>query len=306
MLFRTLILKASSWGPIKRLVTQSAIFRPTVRRFIAGDTAAEAMQVAENLAEQGFFVSLDYLGENVATAEEANRTTDAYIEVCQLIAASPQRDRINISIKLTALGMDQGDDLAEANYRKLLEKASESDTFVRADMEASEYTERTITMVERVFARFKNTGTVLQSYLFRTSEDVDRLIRIGCRVRMVKGAYLESEKVAYQDKAEVDRQYVDLSKRLMLRAKYPAIASHDAAIIDELVRFARSEKIDPSRFEFQMLYGIRRDLQASLKEDGFNVRVYIPYGESWYPYFSRRLAERPANIFFIAKSMFRK
>lgn len=301
-----MILKAAAWGPVKRLVKESSLFKPMVNRFIAGETTVDAMGAAEILAKEGFFVSLDHLGENVATEAEANQGADTYIEICQRIAASEFKDRINISIKLTALGLDQSDELAESNYRRLLTKAAESNTFVRADMEASEYTERTVAMVERVFPDHPNTGTVLQSYLYRTGEDVDRLIKLGCRVRMVKGAYLESEKVAHQEKAVVDEMYVEYSKKLMLRAFYPAIASHDEKIISELVRFANQEKIDKSRFEFQMLFGIRRDLQYRLKDQGFNVRVYLPYGDSWYPYFSRRLAERPANMFFILKSLFRK
>lgn len=306
MLFRTLILRASAWSPVKRLMTQSALFRPMVRRFIAGEQIDEAIHVAEDLAKQGFLVSLDQLGENVASTDEANIATKTYIDICDRIARSPHRDQINISIKLTALGLDQGDDVAEANFRRLLKSANPHNIFVRADMEASEYTERTVQMIERTFPDFKNTGTVLQSYLYRTAADVDRMIKLGCRVRMVKGAYLEPETVAYQDKATVDAKYVEYSQRLMLRGKYPAIASHDEAIINGLTRFATEERIDPSRFEFQMLFGIRRDLQQKLKDEGYNVRVYVPFGDSWYPYFSRRLAERPANIFFILRSLFRK
>ncbi len=264
------------------------------------------MEAATALAEQGFFVSLDLLGENVATLDEANLSTEAYMEICDRIAHSPHRDKINISIKLTALGLDQGDDVAEANLRRLLEKAALSNTFVRVDMESSEYTERTVSMLERVFPDLPNTGTVLQSALYRTEEDVDRLIRLGCRIRMVKGAYLESDKVAYTDKEVVDAKYLDYSKKLMLRSFYPAIASHDESILGELVQFAQDERIDLSRFEFQMLFGIRRDLQEKLRAEGFNVRVYTPFGASWYPYFSRRLAERPANLLFIVKSLLKK
>ncbi len=252
-----MILRAAAGGPVKRLVKESSLFKPMVSRFIAGETTVDAMGAAEILAKEGFFVSLDHLGENVATEAEANQGADTYIEICQRIASSEYKDRINISIKLTALGLDQSDELAESNYRRLLTKAAESNTFVRADMEASEYTERTIAMVERVFPDHKNTGTVLQSYLYRTGDDVERLIKLGCRVRMVKGAYLEPDTVAHQDKAVVDEKYIEYSKKLMLRAFYPAIASHDEKIINELVRFANHEKIDKSRFEFQMLFGIR-------------------------------------------------
>lgn len=264
------------------------------------------MTVAEGLAGTCLNVTLDLLGENVASLDEAQASTDAYIEIVERIGKSAKKDKINISIKLTALGLDQGDDVAEANYRRLLSAAHAHDIFVRADMEASEYTERTIAMVERVFPDFPNTGTVLQSYLKRTQDDVERLIKLGCRVRIVKGAYLEPESVAFQDKSVVDENYVKAAERLLSDAHYPAIATHDAAIISRVRAYADDKGISKERFEWQMLYGIRRDLQDSLRDEGYNVRVYVPYGAQWYPYFSRRLAERPANMLFIAKSLFRK
>lgn len=306
MLFRTLILKTTALKPIRSIVTKSFLFKPLVKRFIAGESLDEAMSVAENLASSCLNVSLDLLGENVASLSEAQASTDAYIEIVDRIARSPQRDKINISIKLTALGLDQGDDVAEANYRRLLAAALPHNIFVRADMEASEYTERTIAMLERVFPDFPNTGTVLQSYLKRTEADVSRLIKLGCRIRIVKGAYLEPESVAFQDKAVVDEKYIEAAKKLMSEAHYPAIATHDEAIIASLKDYATTQQIDPSRFEWQMLFGIRRDLQEKLRDEGYNVRVYVPYGAQWYPYFTRRLAERPANMLFILKSMVRK
>jgi len=306
MLFRTLILKTSALKPVKALVTRSFLFRPLVKRFIAGETLDQAMDAAEALAESGLSVSLDLLGENVATIEEAEKSTEAYIEIVEKIAKSKHREKINISIKLTALGLDQGDEVAEKNYRRLLEAANPHEIFVRADMEASEYTERTISMLERVFPDFRNTGTVLQSYMKRLDEDLERLIKLGCRVRIVKGAYLEPESVAFQDKAVVDSNYVEGAKTLMTRAIYPAIATHDEAIVSALTIFAESEGVAKDRFEWQMLYGIRRDLQDKLRDEGYNVRVYVPYGAQWYPYFTRRLAERPANMLFILKSLFKR
>ena len=306
MLFRTLILKTSALRPVKSLVTRSFLFRPLVRRFIAGETLEEAMTAAEALADTGLMVTLDLLGENVATIEEAERSTAAYIEIVERIATSRHRDKINISIKLTALGLDQGDATAEANYCRLLTVALPHEVFVRVDMEASEYTERTISMLERVFPQFSNTGTVLQSYMRRTEDDLERLITLGCRIRIVKGAYLESENVAFQDKAVVDEKYVQAAKTLVDRANYPAIATHDEAIVTTIKAYASEQQIDKSRYEWQMLYGIRRDLQDSLKNEGHNVRIYVPYGSQWYPYFSRRLAERPANMLFIVKSMFKR
>jgi proline dehydrogenase len=304
--FRSLILRTANIGFIKRLVTRSRLFRPLVRRFIAGELLNDAMAAAEELAARGFGSSLDLLGENVANLDEARKAKEGYIEVIERIAKSAHKDKINISIKLTALGLDQGEAEAEANFRELLAAAKPHGIFIRADMEGSPYTERTITMIERVFPDFPNTGTVLQSMLHRTRKDVQRLVDLGCRVRIVKGAYLEGEEVAYQDKSKVDEEYVWCAKELLRKANYPAVATHDENIVGQLKEFVAQEPIPAERFEWQMLFGIRRDLQEKLLAEGFNVRVYIPYGAEWYPYFTRRLAERPANVMFIAKSLVRK
>lgn len=301
-MFRTTILRTASLPPVKAAVKNTPLFRPVVTRFIAGDTVEEAIQVAERLAGEGFFVTLDQLGENVADVEAATRELESYVRLVDQISQSSRRSQINISIKLTALGLDQGDDVAEANFRRLLAAAQASDTFVRADMEASEYTERTVQMIERVFPDLDNTGTVLQSYLYSCGSHVDRLVRLGSRVRLVKGAYLEPESVAYQSKADVDANYLECAKKLLLRGRYPAIATHDEAVINELLAFAADNGVHPGRFEWQMLYGIRRDLQAKLRDMGHNVRIYVPFGSAWYPYFTRRLAERPANLLFILRS----
>ena len=306
-LFRSAILKFSHMSWFERFMRESKLVRPLVTRFVAGESLDDAMAAAEERASLGFNVSLDLLGENVATAQEAEIARDAYIEVVERIATSPHKDRINISIKLTALGLDQGDDVAESNYRTLLNAAKPHNIFIRADMEASEYTERTVDLVEKVHADFPGlTGTVLQSYLYRTTDDLKRLVGKNIRLRWVKGAYLESPDVAFPSKAEVDNKYVEGGKYLLDNANYPAIASQDERIINILKAYAEEKRIDKSRFEWQMLYGIRRDLQDGLNQEGYNVRVYIPYGEAWYPYFTRRLAERPANLFFILKSFFRK
>ncbi|MBL8066853.1 MAG: proline dehydrogenase family protein [Armatimonadetes bacterium] len=306
MIFRTLILKSATLAPVEKFVRGSRLFRPIVNRFIAGETADSGIQVAESLAREGFFVTLDLLGENVHSEEAANQAADNYIDLLHRIAASSECSRINISIKLTALGLDQSGELAEANYRRLLEAAEPAGIFIRADMEGSLYTQRTIELVRKVRSEFPNTGTVLQSYLYRTDQDLETLIGDGCRVRIVKGAYLESPEIAYPAKADVDRQYVEQAKKLLVRGRYPAIASHDAGIIDSLRQFVARRKIAKSSFEWQMLFGIRRDLQAALRDEGYNVRVYLPFGEAWYPYFTRRLAERPANLLFIARSLFQK
>lgn len=305
MSFRALILKAAGLPPVKNMVTNGGLFKGMVRRFIAGETSAEAIQVAEGLAKEGFLVSLDLLGENVSSADEAGQSREAYLDLVEHISSSPFVTSINISIKLTALGLDQGDDVAEHNYRELVQRAAQNDIFVRADMEGSDYTQRTIDMVAKVFRDLPNTGTVLQSYLHRTDSDLERLMALGCRIRLVKGAYLEPPTVAFQDKLKVDDQYDRQARKMVMRANYPAIATHDEHVINRLVNFAEQHEIPKDRFEWQMLYGIRRDLQRRLLDQGYNVRVYVPYGKAWYPYFTRRLAERPANLFFIAKSMFK-
>ncbi len=324
MLARTLILKTAALGPVEKLVRKSFLFRPLVKRFIAGDTIEDGLKAAEDLIALGFRTSLDYLGENTSTVEESRAAIEVYKQMLEKIAKSACTREIankavyksagsekpvettNISIKLTQCGLDQGDGFAESNFREVLELAKSLDNFVRIDMEASEYTERTVKIMSSVFPDYPNTGTVLQSYLHRTPEDIQTMIDLGMRTRIVKGAYLEPEKVAIQDKKLVDKAYVDAAKRLIEEGNYPAIATHDEKIVEELNAFVAEKGIDKSRFEYQMLYGIRRDLQQRLKEEGYNVRVYIPLGDSWYPYFTRRLAERPANAFFILKSMFRR
>lgn len=303
---RSLILKTSAWRPIERMVRRSFLFRPVVRRFIAGDTLDDAMACAETVCQKGQFASLDYLGENTKSEAEAISATNTYIDMVQRIAKSHHSDTINISIKLTQCGLDQGTEFAESNYRRLLEAAQPYGIFVRVDMEGSDYTQRTIEIIERVIRDFPNTGTVLQSYLKRSIADTERMIALKVRLRVVKGAYLEPEDVAFQSKKTVDEKYLDMAKLLLKDGNYPAFATHDAHLIKEIKAYAEKHGIQKDRFEFQMLYGIRRDLQDSLLAEGYNVRVYIPFGDKWYPYFSRRLAERPANFFFILKSLFKR
>lgn len=317
MIARTLVLKTAALGPIERLVRGSRLFRPLVSRFIAGDGLEPAIAASEALLAKNLAITLDYLGENTRSEAEALQARATYLQMLDRIAqveavdkydASPSmqvKEPLNISIKLTQCGLDQGEAFAEANYRQVVEKAAESHNFVRIDMESSEYTQRTIEIVSRVFADHPNTGTVLQSYLYRTDEDVERMIELQARVRLVKGAYLEPSTVAYPDKAKVDEAFIRQGKRLLDAAHYPALATHDESAIREFNAHVAAKGIDKSRFEYQMLYGIRRDLQDSLRNEGYNVRVYVPFGDAWYPYFTRRLAERPANALFILKSLFK-
>lgn len=300
------VIKVSNWPPIKSFVQKSFLFRGLVKRFIAGDTLDDALRIAEGLAARGFNVSLDYLGENTTNAKEANQAKATYIEMLERIAASPCAPRTNISIKLTQCGLDIGRDFCVGVLKEVLEWAARLGLFVRVDMESSQYTEQTVEIMAEVFQQYKNTGTVLQSYLYRTPKDLERLVGMGMRLRLVKGAYLEPRSVAYPKKADVDRAYRELSVKLLDSGIYHGIATHDEKIIRFVCDYAREKGLDKAAaFEFQMLYGIRRDLQESLLKEGYNVRVYLPFGDQWYPYFTRRLAERPANVLFVLKSLFK-
>jgi proline dehydrogenase len=309
-MLRQSLLYLSGSRAAQRLVTGVPIARHMAERFVAGDTVDEAVAAARELNRADLSVSLDFLGESVASRDEAEAATDMAVHILERIAT--EGIDANLSIKPTQLGLDIDEDFCRANVERVLQRGrevgnGEGEIFVRLDMESSEYTERTVALVEQLWADgFKNVGTVLQSYLYRTPEDLERMLALGARVRLVKGAYKEPEAVAYQDKADVDRMFVEEMKTLLARGVYPAIATHDEAIIDATRRFAWEHGVAKDAFEFQMLYGIRRDLQTRLHEEGYNVRVYVPFGDSWYPYLMRRLAERPANVFFIAGSIARE
>lgn len=309
-MLRQSLLYLSESSAVQRLVTGTPVSRQMARRFVAGDTLDEAIAAARALNEQDLTVSLDYLGEAVSTREEAEAATDMAIATLERIAAEEVNS--NISIKPSALGLDIDAEFCCANIERVLARArqlgdADGEIFVRLDMESSEYTERTIGLVESLWeAGFHNVGTVLQSYLRRTPDDVRRLNSLGTRVRLVKGAYNEPPTVAYPDKAEVDQKFVEEMQMLLRDGNYPAIATHDEAMIQATRQFAWESGISKNAFEFQMLYGIRRDLQHRLREDGYKVRIYVPFGESWYPYLMRRLAERPANVLFIAGSVVRE
>jgi proline dehydrogenase len=275
------------------------------RRFVAGETIDEAITAARAVEAQGLAQTLDLLGESVGSAEEARAATDAYLAMMpRIVDAGIGR---NISIKLTQLGLDLSTDMAGANLRTILGRARQNGFFVRVDMENSPYVEATLGLVERVWREgLTNVGVVLQSALKRTEGDLARVLDLGIRVRLVKGAYKEPASLAWQSKAEVDAAYVRLLERLLPRGHFPAIATHDPAMISEARRLASAAGLAPAAFEFQMLYGVRRDLQRSLVREGLGVRVYIPYGREWFPYFMRRLGERPANVGFVLKSLIRE
>ena len=266
----------------------------------------DALRVAEALNHQGMLVTLDSLGESVSSEAEAQSAAAIYHELLDWIAA--HKLNANISVKLTQMGLELSPKLAEEIALSLAEHAQTTGSFVRIDMEDSSLTQVTMDIVRRIHARAGlsgTTGIVIQSYLFRSQADIEQLVANGIRVRLCKGAYKEPAEVAFPSKADVDKNYIHLSRMLLESPLYHGLATHDDAMIAAAKSFARERGIDPSRFEFQMLYGVRRDLQRSLVKEGYNVRVYVPFGREWYPYFMRRLAERPANVLFLAKNFFR-
>ncbi len=305
MLSRAITLKAFGNSFVERIVRRSFLFRPLVKRFIAGEDLETAMKITEDLVKEGFLASLDHLGENTTNLEEARLAKCSYIEMLERIARSPFAGKINISIKLTQCGLDLGEEQAAANLVEVLDAAEALANFVRVDMEASAYTQATLNVVCRAHERHPNVGTVLQTYLYRTPKDVETCLAAGVKLRLVKGAYLEPSSVAFPKKADVDRAYVTLAKRLLDSGMYHGIATHDEKMIEAAKAYATENGIPKDAFEFQMIYGVRRNLQERLKSEGYNVRIYVPYGDQWYPYFTRRLAERPANVLFIAKAMVR-
>jgi len=272
-------------------------------------TVEEAVAACQRVNAEGIAVSLDSLGESVTVEAEARASAEVYHRLLDAIAA--KRLNANVSLKLSQMGMDIGRELAEEVVAEVAGHAAALGGFVRIDMEGSAYTEATIAMTERLHARFPGSvGTVLQAYLYRTEADAERLLAQGIRIRLCKGAYKEGPEVAFPAKADVDRNYVKLMQRMVSFSSggagvFCGIATHDEAIVEQMLAFAGEQRVAKSRFEFQMLYGVRRDLQRRLAREGFGVRVYIPFGTAWYPYFMRRLAERPANVLFLARNYFR-
>lgn len=305
-MLRTVLFYLSRQPGIFRFVRHNGLAKRFASRFVAGETIATACDAVAELNAKGITATLDLLGESVTNEAEARETGAQYLALLDQIAR--RKLDANVSVKLTALGQDIRDDLCEAVTTEILAKAKAHDTFVRLDMEGSPYTQRTLDFfANRLYPAFPGqVGVVLQSALRRTLDDIDWANGKGCRVRLCKGAYLEPATVAFPDKKDVDATYVEGMRRLLTKGRYPGIATHDERIIAETVRFATAEGIAADRFEFQMLYGVRRDLQERLVREGWRVRVYVPFGTQWYPYLMRRLAERPANIAFILGNVLRE
>jgi proline dehydrogenase len=302
-MLRNTLLYLSSQPKVFRFVRKNRLAKRFAQRFVAGETVTEALAVVRALNAKGITASLDLLGESVNNDTEARAARDEYLGILDRIRAA--KLDANVSVKLTAMGLDIDHELCVAIMQDILTRAQDYETFVRIDMESSEYTDTTLKLFEeRLYPTYKaNVGVVLQSYLYRTFADVEHMVSLRARVRLCKGAYKEPVKVAYPEKKDVDANYVKCMHELMLKGNYPGIATHDPAMIAEAKRWAKAQGITPDRFEFQMLYGIRRDLQESLVKEGWRVRCYVPFGTQWYPYLMRRLAERPANVAFITGSV---
>ncbi|HEX6133744.1 MAG TPA: proline dehydrogenase family protein [Longimicrobiales bacterium] len=325
----------------RRLAMSAPGARTMARRFVAGETIDDGLRAARELVARGFFVSLDYLGESVKSREEAVAAADTYVQLVRRIGADPQlRERVNVSLKLTQMGQDirlatgpggataaastggwprpqqhatpenaadWDEEFLRGNVARILDTAREHDIFVRLDMEGTPHTQRTLDFFRSLWdAGYRNVGIVLQSYLRRTAHDAREASLLGARVRLCKGAYREPERYAFQEKAEVDGNFIVVMKMLLSDGSYPGIATHDEAMIRATREYSTQQDLPPSGWEFQMLYGIRRDLQNQLLGRGYNLRVYVPFGEAWYPYLMRRLAERPANVFFVVNALLRE
>lgn len=305
-MLRALFISLSESRSLRAFAEKSIVGRRVSTRFVAGTEIEDVLRATKSINQNGATVSIDNLGENVTNAEEARASAQVYHTL--LDAISKQGLQANISVKLTHMGLDVDEGLAHELVGGLVAKASSLKNFVRVDMEGSPYTQRTLDFVHQLHRAPANqgaVGTVIQSYLYRSEKDVNDLLAAGIRIRLCKGAYKEPPEIAFQKKSDVDGNYVKLMKTLMTSGIYHGLATHDERIINEAKAFATREKISPDAFEFQMLHGIRRDLQQQLVKQGWRMRVYIPFGTEWYPYFMRRLAERPANVFFIARNLFR-
>jgi proline dehydrogenase len=307
-LLRTFFLALSRSESLREMMVHFGPARAMARRFVAGETLEEAIAVVRTLNNQGLLATLDHLGENVTSETEARDATTEILDLLEAIEVSDVQS--GVSVKLTQLGLELSPALASENLAFIVDRAAEAGRFVRIDMESSETTQATLDLFEELWRQHKNVGVVVQSYLYRSADDVARLVELGASVRLVKGAYDEPPEVAYPDKADTDANFVKLMEMLFgetaqASGVFPAIATHDIKLINQARDHTRHRAIPADRFEFQMLYGIRTGLQHQLASEGYRVRAYVPYGEQWYPYFMRRLAERPANLLFLLRNLLR-
>ena len=301
MATKSIFLYLSTNEGFKSFLTRFKSFNNVTRRFVAGEQLADAVAAIKLLNQKRMSASFDHLGESIRSEAETRNEVDEYLRVLESINQNSLDS--NVSVKLTQLGLDIDSNLTYQNARAIVEAAARIQNFVRIDMEDSPKTDATLDIFKRLRAEFNNVGIVIQSYLYRSEKDVEDLLRAGARIRLCKGAYKEPESVAFPKKSDVDENYVKLMRILLSSGLYHGIATHDENMLNETKRFARERGIANDQFEFQMLYGVRRDLQEQLVAEGYRLRVYVPYGLSWYPYFMRRLAERPANVWFVVRNM---
>ncbi|HVG01055.1 MAG TPA: proline dehydrogenase family protein [Chloroflexia bacterium] len=302
-MLRQAFLSLSNSQDLQNVALHNGAARKFALRFVAGETLEQAVQAIAALNARGCKATFDHLGENICNADEARQAAASYIDILEAI----KRYRLdsNVSLKLTQMGMDLDEGLCYENVERICTRARELNNFVRIDMESSAYTDRTLEVFRRLWHKggFRNVGVVLQAYLYRTEGDVREMNKLGARVRLCKGAYNEPSEVAFPRKEDVDINYARLARLLMMEGNYPGIATHDERLIQHLRRYAAKKGIPASKFEFQMLYGVRRAMQLELVKQGYNMRVDVPYGKEWYPYFMRRLAERPANVVFVVGNL---
>ena len=300
---KSAFLYLSTSERFKDFLTRFRSFNNVTKRFVAGEELGDAVEAIKTLNNKGITASFDHLGESITSESATRAEVDEYLHVLDSIHDNKLAS--NVSVKLTQLGLDVSKDLCFSNTRAIVEAARRYSNFVRIDMEDSTKTDATLQIFKRLRSEFENVGIVIQSYLYRTEKDVEELLASGARIRLCKGAYKEPPAVAFPNKSDVDANYIKVMKMLLTSDLYHGIATHDENMINATVDFAREKNFSRERFEFQMLYGIRRDLQEKLVKQGFRMRVYVPYGRYWYPYFMRRLAERPANIWFVLRNMIR-
>lgn len=306
-MMRTFFIKLSENQSLRHFAETSPLGLRFSGRFVAGTQLADAVRVTETINRRGASVSIDNLGENVTNLDEAKQSAELYHQMLDEI--SSRKLNANISLKLTHMGFDVDEDFAFRQVTELVSLAVQINSFVRVDMEGSPYTQRTLDFVRQLHRQpghAGKVGAVIQSYLYRSEDDVNQLLSERIRIRLCKGAYKEPPEIAFPKKADVDSNYLKLARTLLKSGVYHGLATHDEKIIEEMKQFASTENIPPTAYEFQMLHGVRRDLQSKLVREGYGLRVYIPFGTEWYPYFMRRLAERPANIFFIARNILRQ
>ena len=301
---RHLLLFLSRRRGLRRWMEESPRAAALTRRFVAGTRIEDALAVTARLNQAGLWTTLDYLGESITTLAEAAAARDIYLELLERIHA--QRLQANVSLKLTQLGLDVSEAACRENVAAVARRARELDNFARVDMESSAYTERTLAVVHDLHEAYPHLGAVIQAYLYRSEQDVEELIGRRIRVRLCKGAYDEPPEVAFPRASQVEAGFQKLAQALLLRGNYPALATHDKRLLENVLGFAAQHGVPKDAYEIQMLYGIRRDLQARYAAAGHRVRVYVPFGGAWYPYFMRRLAERPANVYFVLRNLFRR